>query len=101
MEESEGMPKGMKMFMGSIEGLKEKLQEEENQNNIAHHYGETDEFFDKTTNEMLCDMIMNEKKSKVIDKWFKKLDNTDRVKVLCYVGAVIKYLKMSGCDCCD
>ena len=56
-------------------------------NSIIAHYGVKDSDFEKWTKEITADMITNNNKNSVLDKWFPKLDNNERVKVLAYVRA--------------
>lgn len=64
-------------------------KESDREESISAHYGIKDSQFMMWIKEMLCDMIMLNKKAEILTKWFKKDDelNETRVKVLAFAEA--------------
>lgn len=61
---------------------------------ITAHYGVKIEDYEKWVEDMLIDFIRMKNKTKVIDKWFSKFDNDDRVKIFAYMDALMQWGKM-------
>lgn len=79
------------MFKDLIERMKEQQERE----SISGHYGFSDDWFDETVNNILCDMIKCKQLTDVLDKHFKSSDAEHRLKVQCYSAALTKFFKLS------
>lgn len=59
-------------------------------NSINAHYGVSQKQFDLWIKLIICDMVMSDNKSEVLDKWFinnAKIDNEVKAKVAAYLIA--------------
>ena len=60
---------------------------------IVAHYGVKEKDFTEWTYDMLKDLKMKDKISDVVDKWFSKFDNEDRVKIFAFIEAMENFEK--------
>lgn len=76
---------GMDGFLEHLKQMKEKIMAD----HITAHYGEPDKFVSEERKKILADMILNEKRSEVLDKYFPELDGKGRLRVLAYAEAFV------------
>ena len=98
-EDNEGTPRiGIEVGGDIPEILKRiierKLSGSGRSNLVTAHYGMKEEDFQDMINNMLCDMIKENDKTKLLDKYFPTLDGTGRLKVLAFLAATDKVRRL-------
>ena len=79
-----------------ISGVIEIHKQKNNETNVNEHYGVSNKTFTLWIKQIICDMVMTNDKTKILDKWFNKDDELQetRVKVLAFNAAEKYFMRM-------